>query len=337
MPELTKSINMKRISSSKTKIAEFTTIRPGEIKLGEIVPRTEIDLVNNEDFVKEFSAISAKYVILGIPEDIGVRANHGSPGAKNGYTSFLKYFCNMQSNSYTNSKELHILGELHFPELITRAYGTNDIDELREICSELDKLVYQMIFEIVKHGKIPIIIGGGHNNSYGNIMGSSIALGSPIDVLNIDPHADFRSTEGRHSGNGFRYAFEDKFLGKYAVWGLNEMYNNQFILDEFAGNENLCYESFFNISSQESQGIEKFISFLGPKIGLEIDLDSIKNMPSSAISSIGFSEEEILKYIGKVKSQKEVIYLHLSEGAPTADSQYIVGKFLAMAVIKMIT
>jgi formiminoglutamase len=328
---------MKRISSSKIKIAEFTTIRTGEVKLGEIVPRTEIDLVKNEDFVKEFSAISANYVVLGIPEDIGVRANHGNPGAKNGYNSFLKYFCNMQSNSFTNPDEIHILGELHFPELVAQGYGTNDVGELRQICSELDELVYQIIFEIVKHGKTPIIIGGGHNNAYGNIMGSSIALGSLVDVLNIDPHADFRATEGRHSGNGFRYAFEDKFLGKYAVWGLNEMYNNQFILDEFAQNENLCYESFFNIISEKSVSIEKFISFLGPKIGFEIDLDSIKNMPSSAISPIGFSEEEILKFIGNVKSQKEIIYFHLSEGSPNADSQYIVGKFLAMAVIKMTT
>ena len=298
---------MKRISSSKTKIAEFTVIRTGEKKLGEIVPRTEIDLVKNEDFVKEFSAISAKYVVLGIPEDIGVRANHGNPGAKNGYNSFLKYFCNMQSNSFTNPEEIHILGELHFPELVTQAYGTSAINELRQICSELDELVYQIIFEIVKNGKTPIIIGGGHNNAYGNIMGSSIALGSPIDVLNIDPHADFRAAEGRHSGNGFRYAFEDKFLGKYAVWGLNEMYNNQLILDEFTQNENLCYESFYHIISEKSVSIEKFISFLGPKIGFEIDLDSIKNMPSSAISSIGFSEEEILKFIGNVKSQKEII------------------------------
>lgn len=328
---------MKRISSSKTKIAEFTVIRTGEKKLGEIVPRTEIDLVNNEDFVKEFSAIYAKYVVLGIPEDIGVRANHGHPGAKNGYNSFLKYFCNMQSNSFINPEEIHILGELHFPELVDQSYGTSDIKELRQICSELDELVYQIIFEIVKHGKTPIIIGGGHNNAYGNIMGSSIALGSPIDVLNIDPHADFRAAEGRHSGNGFRYAFEDKFLGKYAVWGLNEMYNNQLILDEFAQDENLCYESFYHIVSEKSVSIEKFISFLGPKIGFEIDLDSIKNMPSSAISSIGFSEEEILKFIGNVKSQKEIIYFHLSEGAPTNDSQHIVGKFLAMAVIKMTT
>jgi hypothetical protein len=60
------------------------------------------------------------------------------------------------------------------------------------------------------------------------------------------------------------------------------MYNNQFILDEFAQNENLCYESFFNIISEKSVSIEKFISFLGPKIGFEIDLDSIKNMPSLA-------------------------------------------------------
>jgi formiminoglutamase len=40
---------------------------------------------------------------------------------------------------------------------------------------KIDKDVSHIIFNIIKLGKIPIIIGGGHNNAYGNIKGSALA------------------------------------------------------------------------------------------------------------------------------------------------------------------
>ncbi len=33
-----------------------------------------------------------------------------------------------------------------------------------------------------------------------------------INSINLDAHSDFRPAEGRHSGNGFRYAEEDGYL-----------------------------------------------------------------------------------------------------------------------------
>jgi arginase family enzyme len=38
-----------------------------------------------------------------------------------------------------------------------------------------------------------------------------------INAINFDAHSDFRILEGRHSGNGFSYAYEEGFLKKYFV------------------------------------------------------------------------------------------------------------------------
>jgi formiminoglutamase len=35
----------------------------------------------------------------------------------------------------------------------------------------------------------------GHNNSYGNIKGSALAKGKPINAINFDAHSDFRILE----------------------------------------------------------------------------------------------------------------------------------------------
>ena len=45
--------------------------------------------------------------------------------------------------------------------------------------------------------------------------------GHTVAAVNLDPHADFRATEGRHSGNGFSYAYMDGALGFYHVVGLH--------------------------------------------------------------------------------------------------------------------
>jgi formiminoglutamase len=36
-------------------------------------------------------------------------------------------------------------------------------------------------------------------------------------AINFDAHSDFRILEGRHSGNGFSYAYEEGFLKKYFI------------------------------------------------------------------------------------------------------------------------
>ncbi len=57
---------------SEKDIASFIKKRAGETKFGEKISFVETldDLQNH----------SAKYVLWGIPEDIGVRANYGNPG-----------------------------------------------------------------------------------------------------------------------------------------------------------------------------------------------------------------------------------------------------------------
>jgi formiminoglutamase len=48
--------------------------------------------------------------------------------------------------------------------------------------------MFLILFNIIKLGKIPIIIGGGHNNAYGNIKGSALAKGK-LNAINFDAHS----------------------------------------------------------------------------------------------------------------------------------------------------
>ena len=135
--------------------------------------------------------LDVDYVLFGIPEDVGVFANHGLSGAYSAWSQVIKVLLNMQNNQFTKPERLLILGHLDFTEeqsiiskLNQRKIG--DIKKARKVVEEIDKPVTQLMHDIIKAGKKPIVIGGGHNNAYGNIKGASLALNTPINVINLD-------------------------------------------------------------------------------------------------------------------------------------------------------
>lgn len=324
------------IKSSKSTINKYTSIRTGETKLGAVIPCLEYDLHQLLDLDSALNHISCHYIILGIPEDIGVRANYGRKGTRYAYDNFLKYFVNIQSNTFLKGNQCYILGEIFVDDLTELSDQSEDIQLWRKFVDEIDNRVSTVIEKIIQKGKTPIIIGGGHNNAYGLIKGTSTAVHHSIEVLNIDPHADFRAMEGRHSGNGFRYAFEENYIEKYGIWGLHEGYNNQAILDGLSDDSKFRYETFEDMILRRGLSFHEFLSFFGSELALELDLDSIKNMNSSAISPIGHSEEDVIRWVVEASLSKKILYYHFCEGIPTENEPYRLGKFLSYIIASIL-
>ncbi|MFN3640608.1 MAG: arginase family protein, partial [Flavobacterium sp.] len=219
------------IPLTSIELGKITNHRSGEIKFGEkmlTVPK-DFSIV---DFLRD---CKARFVLFGIPEDIGVRANFGRPGTHSAWESALKSIANIQHNRFCKGSQILVLGKLHIQNDMEVAkdldfHNTDDRKKLTELVEKIDKEVSHIVFTILKSGKIPIIIGGGHNNAYGNIKGLALAKGKPVNVVNFDAHSDFRILEGRHSGNGFSYAFDEGFLKKYFIYGLHESYTSKNVL-----------------------------------------------------------------------------------------------------------
>ena len=158
-----------------------------------------------------------------------------------------------------------------------------------------------------------------------------------LDILNIDPHADCRPLEGRHSGNPFSTAITEGIISSYTVLGLHEQYNSTSILEFLK--EHQCETTFFEeYLDQRSlkHDLKSFTSTKGKNLGLEIDLDCIEGMPTSAFTPSGFSLNEIRTAVRRLGPNRPV-YFHLPEGAPTnPQEKIIVGKALAYLVTDFI-
>lgn len=312
-------------------ISQFITPREGETKFGET-----IQLIKN---LKDLNASDAHYVIFGIPEDIGVRANHGKAGTSTAWKAFLTCFLNIQKNAYNQPENCVLLGEIDCRNILEKAaaIATTDgayYEKLGVLVGQLDVWVSTTIAAIVAAGKTPIIIGGGHNNAYGNIKGTSMALKKPIHILNIDAHTDLRKTEHRHSGNGFSYAIAEGFLHKYHIYGLHKNYTSANIFKKIENNDNLAITLFEDLISrntaEKAKEIQKAADSLKNTFGLEVDCDAIAHFPSSAITPSGFTLEEVRYCLQTLKNNNHLHYLHLCEAS--AKNEANVGKALAYLV-----
>lgn len=330
-------MNNLQIINSET-LERVTNKRSGETKLFEHAKF----ISNLSDLPSMLADTEVKFVLFGIKEDIGVLANNGQPGAKNTWDVALKSLLNLQSNQFTNPSNVLILGHLDFSELYD-ALSAIKSDQLqhtyRTYVEKIDHCVTQLVCTIVKAGKIPILIGGGHNNAYGAIKGSALALDSKINTLNFDAHTDLRALEGRHSGNGFSYAIHEGYLERYFIFGMHENYTSKEILKYIeASKSNIQFNTFEDLIVRKKTSFKKasknamaFIS--ASKFGIEIDCDAIQNIPSSAQTPSGFSVNQTRQFVHYFGTHPNATYLHICEAATgneSSDTQ--TGKLLSYLI-----
>jgi formiminoglutamase len=312
--------------------------RPRESKFGD-----HVQLITDScNIYEQLKNLDVRYVLFGIPEDIGVFANYGNLGASGAWKATLKFLLNMQHNDYSMPQNLAILGHLDYSAELERLKllsqkKSGDIKKAQNMVADIDKDVAQLVTEIVKAGKKPIIVGGGHNNAYGNIKGTSLALNTSINVINIDTHTDFRAEEGRHSGNAFSYAYSEGFLRNYFIFGIHENYTANYVFKRIDKIKSIAYTIFEDLAIRKSlkykSELKRALNHVsGKAFGIEIDCDAIENIPSSAKTPSGFSANRTRSFVHYFGSHKNASYLHICEGAPVKKMEAQVGKLIAYLI-----
>lgn len=333
---------------AKPDILSLTRTRKFETKMGEILSSCNTD----QDLESVIKNTSARYIIFGIPEDVGVIANLGKGGTDSSWFPFLDAFLNIQSNDFLSGENILIAGYFDFTEekkLINVNAATDEerTKAYRALVSKIDAEVEELVKLIVQNKIIPIIIGGGHNNAYPALKGAAKALYkreqiplAQINCINLDAHTDYRPTEGRHSGNPFRYAEEDGYLNKYCAVAIHENYLQQNVWIDIVNNpfmDCITYEDIF-VHEKRSfiQAVAHAADFTRDSYtGIELDMDSIQNVLSSASTPCGITSLQARQYLNYVAMDTNVAYVHICEGATklnTGETQMLTGKLISYLV-----
>lgn len=133
--------------------------------------------------------------LLGFACDEGVRRNHGRPGAEEGPTVFREMLAKLPV-SVPEHWKFYDVGDI-----------TCDDHDLESSQRCLGKTVHHLL----EQGIFPLIIGGGHEVSWGHYLGLRKALPeTPLSIINYDSHFDLRSfQEQSSSGTSFLQIHDD--------------------------------------------------------------------------------------------------------------------------------
>jgi formiminoglutamase len=137
-------------------------------------------------------------VLVGFPQDEGVRRNGGRVGAAAAPREIRRWLYRLTAWDPTAGADLGNAGILDLGDLSVSA----DLEESQELLGEV-------VGAVLRAGAVPIVLGGGHETAYGHFLGY-VRAGRPVGIINLDAHLDVRPlVEGRgHSGSPFRQALE---------------------------------------------------------------------------------------------------------------------------------
>jgi formiminoglutamase len=312
----------------KEDVLALTQLRKWETKLGELVQAIQPGLTVQ----KELEQSTAVYVVFGIPEVVGMRASTGMAGNSTAWPLFLKALFNMQSNDFLEGDEILVLGHFDFTEMEQLIEKTAlDADEkiaaYRHAVNTIDEAVEGLVKAIVAAGKVPVVIGGGHNNAYPCIKGAAKGLAAAgtnpipqINCINLDGCIGYGPAEGRHSGNAFRYAEDDGFLQRYCAVGVQETGLQQIVWMDILDNafmDCVTYEDVFVRGKRTfKEAVEHAIDFTDDNyVGVELDMNVVQAEAGSITS------RHARQYVTIAGNNAKAAYLHIAEANATRHNE----------------
>ncbi len=156
---------------------------------------------------------AARVVLLGFPSDEGVRRNGGRTGAAHAPDAIRQALFKMTPDARVHDAFVDLL--VHTADLGNLALGGTMEDGQERLGEALEPFLLR--------GAVPVLLGGGHETSYGHFLGY-VQARQPVAILNVDAHADVRPLKGGrgHSGSPFRQALEHPsgLCDGYTVAGL---------------------------------------------------------------------------------------------------------------------
>ncbi|MEP7273965.1 MAG: arginase family protein [Acidobacteriota bacterium] len=135
----------------------------------------------------------ARVVLLGCPQDEGVRRNRGRVGAALAPTEIRRSLYRLSPP--VEKEVLFDLGDT----------------QIRGTLEETHELQLQIVRQLLRDGKRVIVLGGGNDISYPDCK--ALATEAPgLLAFNIDAHLDARADAERNSGTPYRQLLEEGTL-----------------------------------------------------------------------------------------------------------------------------
>jgi formiminoglutamase len=217
----------------------------------------------------------ANCVIIGFPVDEGVRRNGGRPGAALGPDAIRRCLYKMTPDAREYDA---------FVAYLERTVDLGDIEPTGDL--ETDQAALgRVVAPHLARGATVVVLGGGHETSFGHFLGY-VEAGMSVHVVNWDAHPDVRPLlNGKgHSGSPFRQMLEheSKRCASYAVCGLNAFSTAKAHLDYLK--EHGC-RAIFRDDGISPKTVHELILSLRGDAFVSFDLDALSQLQAGSVSA----------------------------------------------------
>lgn len=256
------------------------------------------------------------FALLGFCCDEGVKRNLGRPGAKEGPAAIRKAMRNFA---------------VHFDTSHVRVYDAGDVICPGENMEAAQEMLGSKVYQLLKAGFKPIVLGGGHETALGHFLGVNQFVKEKeqhANIINVDAHFDLRKYDKRgNSGTPFLQISEllksQNRPFNYLVLGINESSNTKALYNTA---DRLETKWISNVQLQQDKEscekmIDDFIS-TNPHTYLSIDLDAIQEAFAPGVSApgtLGLDPSMLVSLVKRITSSHTVLSMDIVELNPSFD------------------
>jgi formiminoglutamase len=271
-------------------------------------------------------------VILGCPQDEGVRRNQGRPGAADAPDAIRQQFYKL--TPFNIRKNIFDLGDI----------------EIGSSLEETHESQTAVVSKVLEDGKRLIVLGGGNDISYADGSAMAAVFGKKNWIgVNIDAQLDVRLANERNSGTPYRQLLDEGLLDPTLFYEVG--YQSHFtspIYYEYIRSLGVHRISLEQLRSRAEADLElkeqirqKFIghsSSLSTFFGFDIDALRSADAPgTSAPSPLGLRAGEFIQLVKYAASLANTKIIEFTEVNPTYDNDNRTTKLVAIAMHRFCT
>lgn len=284
-------------------------------RLGEVVRREVEDYDGSE------------IVILGCPQDEGVRRNNGRPGAEHAPSAIREQFYKL--TPFNIKRKVFDLGDTKIGATLEETHDNHTA----------------IVQQLLRDGKRVIVIGGGNDISYPDGVAMAEVFGAENWIgINVDSHLDVRIADQRNSGTPYRQLLEEKHLMPSQFFEVG--YQTHFcspIYYEYISKLGVQRISLELLRSRTDCDMElkdliknKFVkhsSALNTFFGFDLDVVRAADAPgTSAPSPLGLRAGEFIQLVKYAASLANTKVIEFTEVNPKFDLDNRTAKLVAIAM-----
>jgi len=265
--------------------------------------------------------MSAQFVLIGCPQDEGVKRNQGRPGARRSPEEIRRSLYRLAATEALQNLDIFDLGD------VLLGYS------LEKTHLKLRKVVRQ----VLEDDKMPIILGGGNDISYPDCAALS-DVKSDLLVFNIDKHFDVRELHPRNSGTAYRQLLEEGLIAPENFYEMgSEEFANSPVYRDYLKDKGV---QVFSLDDLRSEGIETVFQTIIHKtdhkaIFWGFDLDAVRDADAPGVSAgypTGLTAKEAMDIMEIAGKETASGVLEFTEVNPDVDIDNRTSKLVAILI-----